>query len=125
MESISYTLCLPSWSYCCRVQEVHPLTPAGEGKIWIRLLEPGHSSSARRPRTHAEQGAATTGQGVRGPYWGWAGEAREAGDTGPALSLWPVEAWLKSEPGSPLTLYLHSYSCPSSGSLFHPRLWLA
>lgn len=44
------------------------------------------------------------GRGVEGPYRGGQERPERQVTLGPALSIWPVEAWLNSEPGSPLTV---------------------
>lgn len=44
------------------------------------------------------------GRGVEGPYWGGQERPERQAILGPALSIWPVEARLNSEPGSPLTV---------------------
>lgn len=124
MESIIYTLCLPSWSLLLPCPRGSSTDSAGEGQdldpgLWNPREELFPCPGCPEPMRNREQ--LPPGRGVEGPYWGgWERPERQA-TLGPALSLWPVEAWLKSELGFPLTLSLHSYSCSSSGSLFHPQ----
>lgn len=66
-----------------------------------------------KPMLNGEQ--LPQGRGVEGSCWGGQERPERQVTLGPALSTWPVEAWLNSESQVP------SHSCSSSSSLFYSQ----